>query len=234
MHDPLAIRPSTTVVEQIQQLILDERLHPGDSLPTEAVLVDRLEVSRSSVREAIRTLSSLDIVEVRHGRGTIVGRMSMAPLVNGLLFRTRLNGGDDLRTLREIVQVRIALDHVVADELIAAHRGIAHPELRALIERMRENATTGRSFAAEDSEFHAALLAPVDNELIKQLSQAFWDVHTAALPLLGIPKSEEFLETVDAHRGMLDALEVGDASAYKASIASHYGPLERSLARASG
>ena len=69
------MRRSTTA-DQIKQLILTRGLRPGDPLPTEAELCDILEVSRSSVREAIRTLSTLDIVDVRHGHGTYVGAMS--------------------------------------------------------------------------------------------------------------------------------------------------------------
>lgn len=97
-------------VGSIQDLILVEGLGPGDPMPTENELCEQLAISRSSVREAMRTLASLDIVEVRHGHGTFVGQLSLAPLVDGLLFRARLDDGNDLRALREVVELRIALD----------------------------------------------------------------------------------------------------------------------------
>ena len=106
-----------TAVDRIQELILEEGLAPGDPMPTEAALCERLGISRSSVREAMRTLASLDIVEVRHGHGTFVGALSLSPLVDGLLFRTRLDDGNDLRALREVVELRIALDLAVAEQL---------------------------------------------------------------------------------------------------------------------
>ena len=93
-----------TTADQIKQLILTRGLTPGDPLPTEAELCEELDVSRSSVREAIRTLSTLDIVDVRHGHGTYVGPMSLDPMVEALVFRGVLSPGDDLRALRDVVE----------------------------------------------------------------------------------------------------------------------------------
>ncbi|MDN5737049.1 MAG: GntR family transcriptional regulator, partial [Brevibacterium aurantiacum] len=100
----------TTTSDRIKDLILSDGLRPGDLLPTEGELCDRLGVSRSNVREAIRKLSTLDIVDVRHGHGTYVGEMSLDALVEALVFRGVLSPGDDLRALRDVVEVRQALD----------------------------------------------------------------------------------------------------------------------------
>ena len=217
-------------VQEVQELILAEGLRPGDLMPTEAELCERLEVSRSSVREAIRTLASLDIVEVRHGHGTFVGTMSLAPLVSGLVFRARLNVGNDLRTLREVVEVRIAIDQAIAQSVVALHHGTDLTALEALVEGMRARASRGEAFPAEDSAFHAELVAPLGNELIQQLSEAFWQIHTAATPLLGVGRAEDIMVTVDAHQSMLDAIAAGDVDAYRAAILAHYRPLEKVLA----
>ena len=82
--------------------------------------MQRFKCSRSSVREAVRTLSALDIVEVRHGRGMFVGSVSMRPMVELLAFRGLLNPGDDWRALKDIVQVRQALDLALAQPVIDA------------------------------------------------------------------------------------------------------------------
>ena len=216
-------------VERIQELILAEGLRPGDPLPTESALCERLGVSRSSVREAMRTLASLDIVEVRHGHGTFVGQLSLAPLVDGLLFRARLDDGNDLRALREVVELRIAIDLSVADQLVEIYRGTSNPELEGLVEQMRELAADGRSFPEADAAFHTALFAQLGNGLLRQLAQAFWEIHTVAVPLLQLPPSKDILDTVDAHQAMLSALEAGDADAYRAAVVEHYRPLGRVL-----
>ncbi|UVY83701.1 FadR family transcriptional regulator [Brachybacterium sp. NBEC-018] len=223
-----------TAVRRIQDLILEEGLRPGDPMPTENALCERLEISRSSLREAMRTLASLDIVEVRHGHGTFVGGLSLAPLVDGLLFRAQLDDGSDLRSLREVVELRIALDLAVASELADHYRGSTNPELEELVGEMRRLADAGEPFPEADAAFHAALLAPVSNHLLAQLAQAFWEIHTSAVPLLGLPPATDILDTVEAHRAMVTALEAGDAEAYRAAVHAHYAPLSRVLAAAGG
>lgn len=215
-----------SVVAQIQDLILADGLVPGDPMPTEGTLCEQLGISRSSVREAMRTLASLDIVEVRHGHGTFVGQLSLSPLVDGLLFRARLNDGNDLRALREVVEVRIALDLSVAEQLVEHYRDTTNPELTGLVDEMRRLASQGEAFATVDAAFHNALLAPLPNGLLRQLAQAFWEIHTVAVPLLGIAPAERIIDTVNAHQAMLNALQTGDVEAYRQAVLAHYRPLE--------
>ena len=106
---------SSTAIAEIKNYILRTGLQVGDALPTESQLCSDLGVSRSSVREAVRTLVALDIVEVRHGHGMFVGKVSMRPMVESLVFRGLLNPGDDHRGLRDIVEVRITLDKALAE-----------------------------------------------------------------------------------------------------------------------
>ena len=216
-------------VERIQELILAEGLTPGDPMPTESALCEQLAISRSSVREAMRTLASLDIVEVRHGHGTFVGQLSLSPLVDGLLFRARMDDGNDLRALREVVELRIAIDLSVADQLVELYRDSSNPDLEELVEQMRELASAGRPFPDADAAFHTALFSRLDNGLLRQLAQAFWEIHTVAVPLLQVPPAEDILDTVDAHQAMLSALEDGDAEAYRAAVIEHYRHLGRVL-----
>jgi DNA-binding FadR family transcriptional regulator len=215
-----------STVEEIKQYILEQGLHPGDPLPTETELCAELGVSRSSVREAMRTLSSLDIVEVRHGHGSFVGGLSMSPLVSGLIFRSVLDSEGELRTLREVVDLRIALDLGTAEELVELHRGgLPRDDLRELVDRMRRHTSRGEPFIEEDGEFHRELLAGLDNTIVRQLVSALWEVHTEAVPKLGLPPARDIVRTVEAHEAMLDALEAGDIEAYRTAVADHYQPL---------
>ena len=97
-------------IDAIKELILEQGLKPGDAMPTEAHLADLLGVSRANLREAIRTLATLDIIEVHHGTGMFVGPMSLRPLVEGLTFKGVVLPGRDFETLRQVVEVRQALD----------------------------------------------------------------------------------------------------------------------------
>lgn len=101
---------ATETVERIKQFITTNGLQPGDCLPSESDLCDRLGVSRSSVREAVRTLSTLDIVDVQHGRGTFVGNATLHPLVETLAFRVDMLPGENQQALREVIEVRRGID----------------------------------------------------------------------------------------------------------------------------
>ncbi|HRW18075.1 MAG TPA: GntR family transcriptional regulator [Dermatophilaceae bacterium] len=217
-----------STADAIKQHIIDAGLAPGELMPTESDLCDTLHVSRSSVREAMRTLASLDIVEVRHGHGTYVGRMSLDPLVNGMVFRLSATG---VKSLRDVVQTRIALDLAMADELVKAYSGTHDPVLHELVDQMRVNTDAGRSFMEQDRDFHARLAAGIDNQIIGELAGAFWEIHTRALPLLGVSTPQDIIDTVEAHAAIIEAVETGDLRAYQSAVAAHYAPLQRAIER---
>ena len=212
------------VTEQIKNFILHNGLTSGDPLPTESELCSELGASRSSVREAIKRLSALDIVEVRHGHGTYVGRLSLNALVESLTFRGRLSSGDDLATLSELVTVRKVLEQGMGEAIIQAYDDEQHQALEGLVIRMEEAAARGESFIDEDRTFHLLLLAPMENHLVTQLTGAFWDVQAVVAPLL-LTTEEEARETAAAHRAIIDAAHRGDLPGFVAAVAEHYAPI---------
>ena len=225
------MRRSTTA-DQIKELILTKGLKPGDPLPTELDLHEILGVSRTSIREAMRTLATLDIVEVRHGHGTFVGRMSLSPMVQALVFRGALSPGDDLQALREVVEIREVLELALADTVVAALQGTENPDLHELVNEMETRAGAGQTFLDADRAFHTAMLSALENQLAGQLVGAFWDVHTAVLPKLKLAFPNDLRQTAKAHGDMLRAAEAGDVEEYRAAVVDHYAPLRRSLSNA--
>ena len=231
-YSTLLASPATqaeTTITEIKNYILAKGLQPGDALPTESQLCSDLGVSRSSVREAVRTLVALDIVEVRHGHGMFVGKVSMRPMVESLLFRGLLNPGDDHRGLRDIVEVRITLDKALAEPVTQTWKNRQDTELDQIVAQMDLHAQKGELFTEQDRRFHMRLLEPLDNHLFLHLTEAFWAVHTLTVPLLGAPRPEDMLTTARAHRAMLQAARAGDAQAYREAITDHYAPLLAAL-----
>ncbi|MFT2817126.1 FadR/GntR family transcriptional regulator [Leifsonia sp. A12D58] len=222
-------RKRSSVTDQIKDFILTKGLKSGDLMPTEAEICAELGVSRSSVREAIRTLAALDIVEVKHGYGTYVGQLSLAPLVEGLVFRGVLRPQDDFAALREVIEVREALDLVMAPQIIEALHGNTDEVLKSLVSTMVTKSETGTGFAEEDLAFHTRLLDYLDNTLVGQLVTAFWEINTVLYPKLGIAPAADIDDTARAHGAMLDAAIAGDLDAYREAVVAHYQPLRRSL-----
>lgn len=220
---PIAGKQPTT--QALENYIRSNGLTTGDPLPSESSLCEQLGVSRSSVREAIRTLVSLDVLEVRHGTGTFVGKMSLAPLVNGLVLRLTLNEKLALENLSHVVDTREILDKAIADEL-AQHfhkQDVSH--LEALVEQMRERYQAGQSFSNEDHAFHQALLKDLTNPLIRELNLSMWQIHNITNPMLGVGTPEDMRTTIEAHELMVQALQRGDAERYKELVTTHYAPL---------
>ncbi|MDO5031110.1 FadR/GntR family transcriptional regulator [Corynebacterium sp.] len=229
MASPHDRTPTTAqlAVDGIKDYIRSNGLKPGDTMPTETELCAELGFSRSSVREAIRTLVALDIVEVRHGRGTFVSQARLSALVQGLIFRASLDSEGQFETLRYVVETRRAMDLSIGEEAARALDDATFEQLTELVDAM--DAKREHNFADEDRQFHRVLLSVIDNPIIRELNDAFWQVHMEVIPLRGIAKPRDLGRTVRAHRAILEALRAGDMDAYRAAVNEHYQPLLEEL-----
>ncbi len=209
------------IQERIKRLIIDRRLPSGAPLPTETELMELLGVSRNSVREALKALQAMGIVEIRHGFGTYVGPMSMAPMIEGLIFRTvagHYRGEDSLLQLLE-------LREAVETGLIARLAGrIPAEDLRtldAITQRMEAEAAEGAVRAETDRAFHAALYGSLDNTLLSEVLEAFWDAfHRVRTDLVDVPTDPHV--TLAQHRHILQAVRSGDALRAEEAIRDHF------------
>ncbi|MDY3678131.1 MAG: GntR family transcriptional regulator [Actinomyces urogenitalis] len=228
---PAPTTQATLTMQAIKDYIIQAHLQPGDPLPTESQLCEDLGVSRSSVREAVRTLVALDIVEVRHGHGTFVGQASMRPMVESLVFRGLLNRDKGYQGLLNVVELRATLDTALAPEVVRAWKGHQDPQIEATVKEMEELARQGQPFPEQDRAFHSQLLARLDNPLYRHLTDALWAVHVLLIPLLRAPEPKDILDTATSHRQMLRTAQAGDTDSYLVAIKSHYRPLLASVGR---
>jgi DNA-binding FadR family transcriptional regulator len=216
------------IQERIKQFIIEHHLESGAELPSEAELGNYLGVSRNAVREALKVLQTLDIVETRHGQGSFVGRFSLNALADGLAFRVLFDVKRDLRTLRELLELRQVLECGLISRLPDLMTNELLSELHVLVEAMEEKAQQGQIFPEEDRAFHIALYQPLDNHLMLQVLQAFWDAFHSVRTML--PSNlQSPIATVQVHQRIIEALSAGNGPEAAVAMAAHFAEIQERL-----
>ncbi|MFG2266836.1 FadR/GntR family transcriptional regulator [Streptomyces sp. NPDC048720] len=214
--------------ERIKKLIVDRRLPPGAPLPTEPELMEHLGASRNSVREALKALQAMGIVEIRHGFGTYVGPMSLAPMIEGLAFRTVAGHYRGEDSLLQLLELREAVETGLVSRLAGRLPESDLVELDALVTRMEQEAADGADLAETDRAFHATLYRGLDNVLLSEVLEAFWDAfHRIRRDLLEGPQDPRV--TCRQHREILDAVGSGDSLRAEEAIRDHFGHVRARL-----
>ncbi|MFJ4849723.1 MULTISPECIES: FadR/GntR family transcriptional regulator [unclassified Streptomyces] len=199
-----------TLQDRIIELIHEQRLAPGATLPTEPQLMDLLGAGRNSVREAVRALQALGIVEIRHGTGTFVTDAPLRVLLPSLTFHIRSR----VRALADLVAVRELLEVGLIGEVAGTIPPERLDELDALASRMVTDPDADRAF-------HALLYATCDNELVLQLMDLFWSVYQDVGSALA-PADDPVERIIANHRAVVGALRTGDAGAARAAMRRHF------------
>ncbi|MGW1891612.1 FadR/GntR family transcriptional regulator [Streptomyces sp. NPDC002004] len=210
------------IQERIKKLIIDRRLPSGAPLPTEPELMELLGVSRNSVREALKALQAMGIVEIRHGFGTYVGPMSVAPMIEGLTFRTVAGHYRGEDSLLQLLELREAVETGLIARLAGHIPDADLAELDALVDRMDTEAAAGAVGADTDRAFHAALYRGLGNPLLREVLEAFWDAfHRVRTDLVDVPQDPKV--TCRQHREILDAVRSGDVLRAERALREHFG-----------
>jgi DNA-binding FadR family transcriptional regulator len=209
------------IQERIKRLIIDRRLPSGAPLPTETELMELLGVSRNSVREALKALQAMGIVEIRHGFGTYVGPMSMAPMIEGLIFRTVAGHYRGEDNLLQLLELREAVETGLIARLAGRIPTADIETLDAIVQRMAAEAAEGAVHAETDRAFHAALYGSLDNTLLSEVLEAFWDAfHRVRTDLVDVPTDPQV--TLAQHRRILESVRSGDALRAEEAIRDHF------------
>lgn len=209
------------IKEQVKSYILANDLHPGALLPTEQQLMGQLGVGRHPLREAMKALEAVGIVEVRHGYGTFVGGLSLKSLEDGLLFRMSQSVGADLRDVRNLLDVREALEVGMAEPLVEHYRDSDCSELAPIVELMEEKGSRNEPFPEQDLAFHRTLYQPLDNELIIDLLAVFWRSVNAVDDQLPVP-DYTYADAARWHRDLLEALRRHSTSEFTGAMKAHF------------
>ena len=204
------------LVARILGLVTTGELKPGDQLPPERKLAETFDVSRPTLREALRALSVLGVIESRHGGGVFVSRLEANDLLAPLTFFLTLRSAevDKLYDARRLIEGEIAS--------LAALRVSAEAlrELETLIEWQDDAKADPARYRGLDTAFHRRIGDLSGNEFLARAAQS--------LNVLGQEFRKTASETptiiatsIDDHRAILGALRRHDAEAARLAMATH-------------
>ena len=221
------------IIESVLSYIRENRLAPGTRIPSERALSATLTVSRASVREALRTLESAGVLEIRHGGGAFF-RSSASLEAYGAYCCTQ-DQLEILRRLKHLLEARRMIEeHAVA----AAAPCLTDNQIEKLeeIERLQAEAlesgasVEGSPFELPNMNIELAITSFLDNPVIMELHQRLeqpWKQAFRALGVLPFPPQER----QERHRCLIEALRTRNAQAAVRAMAEHNRILEVFIGR---
>lgn len=210
----LTISSHDQIVRSLGQDILGGRILPGDKLPNEAELLERFGVSRTALREALKTLAAKGLLIVKTRVGTKVADPVRWNYFDTEVLAWQVANGVDADFRRHLTEVRRALEPAAAS-LAARHRSADDlAGMREAIAAMRRERHSAYDFARADFELHLRIAVASRNPMMRSLASVIETALLAAFTLSSPTLSEALhRETVDLHERMIDCIEASDADA---------------------
>jgi len=205
------------IVQQVEESIVKGQLKPGDQLPAERELAQHFGVSRTAVREAVKTLREKGLVEAYSGRGTFVTSGSSQSIRQSLDLISRISqqeGSVHLAELRAILEPEIAALAAsrIEEQLLTT--------MRDAVSAMDLGLDDPDAYIEADLDFHLALAEAVENPLILSLLDSIVgllrDQRSRIFNVDGGPERGQF-----HHKRILAAIERRDADAARAAMRAH-------------
>jgi len=213
-------RVYTEVARQLQDRIVN-KLKPGDMLPPERELIKTFGVSRGSIRDAIRSLEALGLLEPRQGVGTVVRDLSsdsvVTPVANVLLQKRKL--------ISELLDVRMIIEPPLARRAALHATAEQIGELEAILSRQAEKLQADEPATEEDSTFHYTIALAADNSVMLKLVHVLMDLLRETRER-SLQVGARRRKSLAGHRRILAALKRRDAAGAEAAMRGHLSEIE--------
>jgi len=207
---------------RIREYILQNNLKPGDMLPPAGEIAAKLDVSAGSLREALRALEALGVLDTKHGVGTFVRAYDFAPILENLSYSLLFERSN----LRDLVQVRAALEVGLLPDAIRSLDQDDLARLDAIVARMAET----NDCMEEDRQFHLALYRHLQNRVVNQLLDVFWIVYHDLTNRFVIA-NPRLLDRYHMHAPILQAVREGNVDEAIRVMRAHFAEITTRLAQ---
>jgi len=221
---------SERIVSQIKSLMFEGKLNPGDKLPPERELAEIMNVSRTSVREAIKTLSAMGLVIIRKGHGVFVGEANLGSVINKV--------GDALILKKEEIEQLFEIRKVLETQAAQWAAERATEEERLYIDRLVSQAkdacqnsdTRAEVITNHDTIFHNAVIDASHNNVLGMvmggLMEALMKVRAKTMQVPG-----RVSQSIIDHEEIARAIKSGDGKKASDAMLYHIESVEKSIIR---
>jgi GntR family transcriptional repressor for pyruvate dehydrogenase complex len=215
-------------IGKIKEMITSGELGPGDRLPKEADLAERLGLSRNSLREAVKALSMIRVLDVRQGDGTYVTSLEPHLLLDALSFVVDFHRDD---TVLQFLEVRRIMEP--AATALAAERMTDEDvnKLQAVLDELGAEPTI-EALVANDLEFHRQIAAGSGNAVLCSLIDGLSGPTTRARIWRGLTQEGAAARTREQHQAILDAIGSRQPELARSWATVHIAGVEEWLRRA--
>lgn len=215
---------------EIKQFIERKGLGPGDCLPPEGLLAEDLGISRPSLREGVKSLESLGVLEARHGEGIYVKAFSFDSILENLPYSMV---ADDAQ-VTDLLYVRTYLELGAIPSVVKNIQPENIARLRELAEAMLSKALEHQTFFDEDRAFHAEMYRCMDNKFLLSMIDLFWRIFNNLIKSSGEMEVDHWqLEmTARDHLAIVEMLEKKDKAGLMWAHAKHFESISKRYPKA--
>lgn len=212
-------------IEKIKAMIVTGELGPGDRLPKENDLAERLGLSRNSLREAVKALSLIRVLDVRQGDGTYVTSLEPNLLLDAMSFVVDFHRDD---TVLEFLEVRRILEPAATAMAAAVMPDDAITDLRKVLDEL-DDAPTIEALVANDLEFHRRIALGSGNTVLCSLLDGLSGPTTRARIWRGLTQEGAVDKTREQHSAICDAIEARQPEVARSWATVHIAGVEQWL-----
>jgi GntR family transcriptional regulator, transcriptional repressor for pyruvate dehydrogenase complex len=217
-----------SAIDKIKDMIMSGELRPGDRLPKEADLADRLGLSRNSLREAVKALSLIRVLDVRQGDGTYVTSLEPRLLLDALTFVVDFHRDD---TVLDFLEVRRILEPAATAMAARLMTDGEVGKLRAVLDELGDDPTV-EALVANDLEFHRQIAAGSGNSVLCSLIESLSGPTTRARIWRGLTQEGAVAKTREQHVLICEAIASRQPDVAFAWATVHVAGVEDWLRRA--
>lgn len=223
-------RIADTIVRQMERMILEGLLKPGEKLPAERELSKQLSVSRPSLREALQKLEAKGLLETRHGGGSYVKDVIVQGFSDPLMALLK----EHPETSRDLLEFRRGLEGIAAGDAAIRATDADREIMRRRFKAMEEahGGTDPGQEADADAQFHLSIAAAAHNVVLYHVMRGLFDLMKG-----GIAVSRELLyekegvreRLLSQHRELYEAVAGGDPAAARRAAEAHLSYVDDTL-----